>query len=310
MSDTVFTWKDIKLATLQKMFSANGTTIQFDSSNSEYLYAMPNTANEGLQMLSTAGKFLLGEFTIVNRPLTPLNGTFDNVQITDGEYRFSIESAKSYYFRAEGICTADIVVGDTTYKTIEINSKEKYEMHKGNIENPDGKNVTLVFKAEYPSNIKNIALYGATYASDEDVDDYEEYLKFNMDDLVEDFYQLAENQIYFEGDEEPKYIAATDYYQEADKTLVIPRSKVGSYTIYYKKYPKQITATTPDDYVMQLDPEVAVLLPIYMASVLYMDDDLSIATSYRNYFEVGLNRLTQRASVNKKEEFVSESGWC
>lgn len=310
MSNTVITWKDIKLAALQKMFSANGTTIQFDSSNSEYLYAMPNTANEGLQMLATAGKFLLGEYTIVNRPIAPLNGTFDNIQLTDGEYRFSAEGVKSYYFRFEGVGTVNIVVGDTTYKTIEVNSKEKYAMYKGNIDNPDGKNVDLVFLADYPCNIKNIALYGVRYASDEDVDDYEEYLKFNMDELVEDFYQLAENQIYFEGDEEPKYLAATDYYQEADKTLVIPRDKVGSYTIYYKKYPKQITSTTPDDYVMQIDPEVAVLLPIYMASVLYMDDDLSIATSYRNYFEVGLNRLSQRADVSKKEEFVSESGWC
>ena len=62
--------------------------------------------------------------------------------------------------------------------------------------------------------------------------------------------------------------------------------------------------------MLQIDPEVAVLLPIYMASVLYMDDDLSIATSYRNYFEVGLNRLSQRANVSKKEEFISESGWC
>ena len=310
MSNTVITWKDIKLAALQKMFSANGTTIQFDSSNSEYLYAMPNTANEGLQMLATAGKFLLGEYTIVNRPINPLNGSFENVQITEGEYRFSIDGAKSYYFRCEGVCTVNIVVGDTTFKTIDVQSKEKYATYKGNIDNPDGKNVSLVFIADYPCNIKNIALYGVRYETDEDVDDYEEYLKFNMDELVENFYQLAENQIYFEGDEEPKYLAATDYYQEADKTLVIPRSKVGAYTVYYKKYPKQITSTTPDDYVLQIDPEVAVLLTIYMASVLYMDDDLSIATSYRNYFEVGLNRLSQRANVSKKEEFISESGWC
>ena len=133
MSNTVITWKDIKLAALQKMFSANGTTIQFDSSNSEYLYAMPNTANEGLQMLATAGKFLLGEYTIVNRPINPLNGSFENVQIPEGEYRFSIDGAKSYYFRCEGVCTVNIVVGDTTFKTIDVQSKEKYATYKGNI---------------------------------------------------------------------------------------------------------------------------------------------------------------------------------
>lgn len=37
--------------------------------------------------------------------------------------------------------------------------------------------------------------------------------------------------------------------------------------------------------------DVCVLLPLYMASQLYKDDDISLATTYRNEFELGLSEL-------------------
>ena len=60
---------------------------------------------------------------------------------------------------------------------------------------------------------------------------------------------------------------------------------------------------------MSLDPEVAAILPLYMASQLYKDDDNAIATVYRNEFEVARESLSQKANVSKREEFISESGW-
>jgi hypothetical protein len=79
--------------------------------------------------------------------------------------------------------------------------------------------------------------------------------------------------------------------------------------VYYKAYPDQITLDTPDDYELPLDPEVATLLPLYMASQLYKDDDNSIATVYRNEFEVAFERLQNGSNIPRKEEFVSNTGW-
>ena len=80
----------------------------------------------------------------------------------------------------------------------------------------------------------------------------------------------------------------------------------GMYTIYYNAYPGQITEDTEDDYDMSLDPEVIVLLPLYMAAELYKDDDNGIATTYRNEFEVGLESLLNTSNYSGKEEFLSE----
>lgn len=47
------TWKEIKLATLQKMYSAEGNNIPSDDSSRDYLASMIPAANEGLVMMCT-----------------------------------------------------------------------------------------------------------------------------------------------------------------------------------------------------------------------------------------------------------------
>ena len=67
----MLTWYDVKLATLQKMFAADASIIT-DESTTGYISAMPYVANEALQMLSTAGKFIVKSFTIVHNPIKNL----------------------------------------------------------------------------------------------------------------------------------------------------------------------------------------------------------------------------------------------
>ena len=50
------TWKEIKLATLQKMYSAEGSNIPSDDSSRDYLASMIPAANEGLVMMCTDKK--------------------------------------------------------------------------------------------------------------------------------------------------------------------------------------------------------------------------------------------------------------
>jgi hypothetical protein len=101
----------------------------------------------------------------------------------------------------------------------------------------------------------------------------------------------------------------SDYFQEGNTVLVLDRDTPGNFRVYYKAYPQKITQETGDDEVLSIDDEVAPLLCLYMASQLYKEDDNSIATTYRNEFEVGFERLKDRASTPSSERFTSESGW-
>lgn len=318
------TWKDIKLATLQKMFSSNGTTIQVDSSTAEYINSMPQAANEGLQLLSTAGKFIIKPWVVNNFPCYNMLGEkYVNSRLT-GKSEISAEGAHSYYFEILGsniTCTMTIeaqdeqsspvviVIHNGDERDTTIESPGEYSIFKGSIANVNDKKVTITFETDYPYNLRNACFYKEKFSKASEVPEFQEYMKFNLKELIPDFYQLSETDIYLENGGDPSYLAASNYYQEADNTLVIPRKDTGVYTVYYKAYPGEITLSTPDDYDMSLDPEVAAILPLYMASQLYKDDDNAIATVYRNEFEVAREALSQKARVSKREEFVSESGW-
>ena len=304
----MYTWKDIKLATLQKMFAADGSEIVQDESTKDYLAGMPYAANEGLQRLATAGKFIKKSIVLSHSPaknLVPTN--VSDVVVDAKDYAITVEGGKSYYFQFSGIGTALITGGDDE-KVISIDSYGTYAEIKGNYANTAGSPITITFASEYPATVKNLAVYSETFPTvgDEDlVQEYGKYVKYDLRKIAPDFYSLFNNSIVYEGSQQT-YLNTTEYYRETDHILILPRTMPGMYTIYYNAYPGEITIETEDDYNMNLDPEVVVLLPLYMASALYQDDDLAISTTLRNQFEVGLEALLNTSSYSGKEEFISE----
>lgn len=60
---------------------------------------------------------------------------------------------------------------------------------------------------------------------------------------------------------------------------------------YDKTSIEHVDSETSADYELDLPEDACVLIPLYIASQLYKDDDISQATAYRNEFEVGLQDL-------------------
>lgn len=303
----MYTWKDIKLATLQKMYAADGNEIVEDESTKDYIAGMPYAANEGLQRLSTAGKFIVKAISINHMPSKNLVPEQTAVALNDGSsFTFSADGVKSIYFQYSGIGKAYITGGDEETE-ISIDSYGSFTEIRGNYPNVSGNKVTIRFESDYPATVKNLAMYEATFPEDENgakVPEYGRYIKYDLKELATDFYNLFDNSINYEDGN--IYLNTTDYYRESDHILILPSNRPGMYTIYYHAYPVQITEETEEDYVLPIDPDVAVLLPLYMASQLYMDDDLAIATTLRNQFEVGLDSLVNTSHYSGKESFTSE----
>lgn len=303
----MYTWKDIKLATLQKMYAADGNEIVEDESTKDYIAGMPYAANEGLQRLSTAGKFIVKAISINHMPSKNLVPEQTAVALNDGSsFTFSADGVKSFYFQYSGIGKAYITGGDEETE-IPIDSYGSFTEIRGNYPNVSGNKVTIRFESDYPATVKNLAMYEATFPEDENgakVPEYGRYIKYDLKELATDFYNLFDNSINYEDGN--IYLNTTDYYRESDHILILPSNRPGMYTIYYHAYPVQINEETEEDYVLPIDPDVAVLLPLYMASQLYMDDDLAIATTLRNQFEVGLDSLVNTSHYSGKESFTSE----
>lgn len=301
------TWKDIKLSTLQKMFAAEGTTIPQDESTVDYLAAMPYTANEALQLLSTAGKFIIKKISLFHNPAKNLivDGQKTYTVTDEAEKTFSAVGARAYTFCAIGYGKVSVYASEMLQKEIEIDNNE-FTVYKGTIDNTI-QDVRLVVSSDYSITVKNIALYREKFRNESYIPAYEEYVNYDLKVLAPDYFQLDNNEIMYR--ENGYYNRCTDFYIEGKYMLVLPRNKAGNYDIYYRAYPDEITAATEDEYELPLAPEIIPLVPLYMASQLYKDDDNGIATSYRNEFEVAFERLSNGSNVPVREHFVSESGW-
>lgn len=138
-------------------------------------------------------------------------------------------------------------------------------------------------------------------SSDADQDmSYDEVYCFDLSDILDDYKSLE--RVYKGVDDYKGYIIRFNKYLYLPKNLV----DEGSLSIGYDCYPKKITSATSDNYKIDLPLDMLNLLPLYIASELYKDDDVSLATVYRNEFEVELENLNPDAD---HEEFTSINGW-
>ena len=108
------------------------------------------------------------------------------------------------------------------------------------------------------------------------------YLDINTDltSLPLDFYEAIPSGV----------LAGGEYFRgyEILPENMIKTSYRGIVEIPYHAYPQKITKDTPDDAEIFIDPDGAVLLPLYIASELYKEDDMGMSVQWRNQFEAAL----------------------
>ena len=149
-------------------------------------------------------------------------------------------------------------------------------------------------------------MYDITFPDDESVWDFAPVLRIDLKTVTKDFYRLVTTDVVKEKDD--SYIKFKDYEWEGDSTLILDGLTEGNYKVHYFAYPKEITAETPDDYELELDPEVAALLPVYIAAELYEDDDSSMAYYFREQYNEAKQRLVP-TQTHGKAKFVDRWGW-
>ena len=201
-------------------------------------------------------------------------------------------------------------MGDSEVENTEISSRKMFSPFSGRLENPNNEKVIVKILSQYKGAVKNATLYADRFYEDEEIFPDTSRVAYDMAKLTTDFFSFDPGNIYYEGDLlTEQYIRTHNVYDESGHVILFANDMPGNYTVYYRAYPDVITSQTADDYELNVPPEVAVILPLYMASQLYKDDDNGIATSYRNEFEVAFERLSLPAVLSSSEKFTSESGW-
>lgn len=300
-----WTWEQVKVAALQKMFAAEGNVIPNDDSVKDYVASMPQACNEALSIISRVGRYIYKTVGISHNPIPNLITGSRDKQLLTYEYSEEIDDAKSYYFQYSGTGTLEIYEDGTLVETLALDS-ENFKEARGFIS--DGvKRTKFVFTPTYPLTITNLAFYPVSFASEDKIPAYMDCVKYDLSALVPDFHTLE--NVYYDG-MNAKYMQTSIYNLEGDHTLVLRADKPGNYTVYYRSFPNMVTNQTLDTYEFDLPDDFMLLIPMYIASELYKEDDLAIATSYRNQFEVEIKRLSDEAAqAPSSEKFESKGGW-
>lgn len=109
------------------------------------------------------------------------------------------------------------------------------------------------------------------------------------------------------------YDEAENWSLEGDDVLVLPGNLAGVYTIWYAAYPQKITKDTSDDETIDLPQEAAALIPLYIAGELYKEDEIAMATMFRNEFEDGMEKIRrayQESGSGYRNGYVrNTTGW-
>lgn len=132
-------------------------------------------------------------------------------------------------------------------------------------------------------------------------------MRYDVRALAEDFYRLKEDGMSLE--HKGRLRQNPPYGWEGQGTLVLMSAKPGLYRVPYYVAAPRVSGQTPDDHELPLPEEVCLLLPLYVASALYKDDDLALATMYRNEFEAGLEMVYEAGQAPTGDVFECESGW-
>lgn len=305
-------WKDIKLATLKKI-DPSITNLAVTRQSKDYLNAMVETTNRGLQDLSTAGKYIIKKFTVTHpkmKNILPSPLLMMNIyqHLTD-EVRYGASGATSYYFEVNGTATVDIEVDGVVVDTINNLADGLYTAYKGFIPNPLKKPCTIVFRGDYPYQYRNIALYDVNFETEREIWEYVSEKRYDLKEL-KDFYRLVTTDLVFQaGFNERRYEKTADYYWEGDSVLVLNGLQAGEWTVHYYAYPKEVTADTPDNEYIELDPEVSKLLVVYNASEMMEDEDISKAQYWREQYEVGKAQLNPSQALGQRSTFIDYQGW-
>lgn len=312
------TWGQVQLEAIKKMFLNNEkitvedlSEMRNDTSYEIYLNAMVHQANEGLLYSMKNGRPYLKQYTLTQFPNSNLLGNqLVTYQHTNEDTVFETNGGLSYYFEVDNLATVEILRNGSVIETIQNSTRTPgiFTSYKGFIESLPEDIIQIVFKGSHPYNYRYVAIYGYDYnynsGDTKCIPPYGPVNKYNLKELIPDFYKI-DNIVFESGSSDP--LKNTDFKMENDYTIVVSSTKVGSFTINYQAYPPLITDLTEDEFEIDYNIEVLVLLPLYIASQLYKEDDIQMATVYRNEFETGLINTYR---TNDKPKYVSKTGWC
>ena len=169
--------------------------------------------------------------------------------------------------------------------------------------------VRMRIVGDYVFSIRNVAMYEDLWGSErEDVPKRGAYTAYDMREIAEDFLEFNTPPVA----EEDGYMSAEDYRIEGGTVLLLPYDKPGAYKVLYKRLPRKINgedSLEDSTEVIDLDDELAALLPPLIAAYVYAEDEPDRSEYYMSLYRQSAAEI--RATMRKASVVAikNKSGW-
>lgn len=158
------------------------------------------------------------------------------------------------------------------------------------------------FEGDYSYTVLSLALYEERRgANDSDIPLYGERSEIALRERIPDFLALSE---------EPKDGGGAEIAGASvrDGRLILPDGYSGEIRINYHRAPIKTSGTDPDERI-DIPPECEELLPLLVASYVWLEDSPDIAQYYRSLYREGINTLRRNLTRVGAGEY-STNGWA
>lgn len=231
--------------------------------------------------------------------------TVERVGYVADEYTFGNNSGSSPIFVAK----KGFIMENGAFIDNHMREQEEYvKLHK-KLPNPyyTGE-VAIEFSGDYDYTIRNLAMYDRVYsASEEDIVPYGKTVGYRMEtSLVDDFDRFDSPPLDSNG------MHLFEGYSVTKDTVYLPIDKQGIYTIKYlhKVKPIDVYANINDpDIEIDLEDDLAAILPNLVAAYVWLDDEPDKAQYYYNLYLQRAEQIKRQSVDLNPIEFKSVYGW-
>lgn len=262
----------------------------------------------------------VSRYVLNHRPLANLitSSSFAPIERTE-DLTFEAESAKAYYFEADGngVAYVEKYVAESgewsVVGTVALSSSGAFVAYKGFIKDGaefiDGR-VRLRLSGEFIYSVRNVALYAFLRSSSvADIPAFEPFTRYDIKTLVSDFLALCCPPI--QEDDEGEVLNQS-YRTEGDSVLLLPYDKKGAYKVLYERMPTPLEndgAASDDETEIDLDEELCSLLPILVAAYVWVDDEPSKSEYYLALYRERAADIERRKVNNTPVRYRNTNGW-
>lgn len=219
-------------------------------------------------------------------------------------YYFEVRGKGSYYVQTYNGESWDTIAGsDFSYN--------EFTPIRGLI---DDQNAAVTVDAriklygDFSFKVRNVAFWDQVYSLDpNDIPAYARFERYDLEQIRDDFLSLDDKPF----DDELERMLG-EFFVENRNVLLLERGGPADIKIKYNKKPRRFDRTvevTADNRVLELDAELAELVPLLVAGYIWLEDEPDKAQVYIALYRERSAEIFARRKTISPKRVVSTNGW-